>query len=171
MFQFWFSAVHYLKISEQRWFSSEQHWKEKLSELRISAEQRYFSADYLWHSADSELKSSDFWRIQNGNSPFAFRSKILEIQEFYAHYSDFQPNLRKEIDNKTLVVRSFYGPKDLTKKWNFCFLVTAQITELIYFNFSETFSYLVGWNFTIISKNWLFAVTLQTKSWRNLHFP
>ena len=36
-FQVCFSAVHYLKISEQRWFSSEQRWKQKLSELRISA--------------------------------------------------------------------------------------------------------------------------------------
>ena len=37
-FQVCFSAVHYLKISEQRWFSSEQRWKRKFSELKISAE-------------------------------------------------------------------------------------------------------------------------------------
>ena len=37
-FQLCFSAVHYLKISEQRWFSSEQRWKRKFSELKISAE-------------------------------------------------------------------------------------------------------------------------------------
>ena len=37
-FQVCFSAVHYLKISEQRWFTSEQRWKRKFSELKISAE-------------------------------------------------------------------------------------------------------------------------------------
>ena len=44
-FQVCFSAAHYLKISEQRWFSSEQRWfcseqrwKRKYSELKISAE-------------------------------------------------------------------------------------------------------------------------------------
>ena len=35
-FQVCFSAVHCLKISEQRWFSSEQRWKRKFSELKIS---------------------------------------------------------------------------------------------------------------------------------------
>ena len=60
-FQVCFSAVHYLKISEQRWFSSEQRWKRKFSELKISAEtalfqrlfslkQRWFRADQLWFS-------------------------------------------------------------------------------------------------------------------------
>ena len=42
-FQVCFSAVHYLKISEQRWFSSEQRWKRKFSELKISAETALFS--------------------------------------------------------------------------------------------------------------------------------
>ena len=37
-FRICFSAVHYLIKSEQRWFSSEQRWKRKISERRISAE-------------------------------------------------------------------------------------------------------------------------------------
>ena len=53
-FQVCFSAVHYLKISEQRWFSSEQRWKRKFSELKISAEselfQRWFSLKQSWFS-------------------------------------------------------------------------------------------------------------------------
>ena len=44
-FQVCFSAVHYLKISEQRWFSSEQRWKRKFSELKISAETALFSSE------------------------------------------------------------------------------------------------------------------------------
>ena len=51
-FQVCFSAVHYLKISEQRWFSSEQLWKRKFSELKISAVtalfQRWFRAERRW---------------------------------------------------------------------------------------------------------------------------
>ena len=53
-FQVCFSAVHYLKISEQRWFSSEQRWKRKFSELKISPEtalfQRWFSLKQSWFS-------------------------------------------------------------------------------------------------------------------------
>ena len=45
MFQFCFSAVHYLKISEQRWFNFEQRWKRKFSELKISAETALFSSE------------------------------------------------------------------------------------------------------------------------------
>ena len=44
-FQVCFNAVHYLKISEQRWFSSEQRWKRKFSELKISAETALFSSE------------------------------------------------------------------------------------------------------------------------------
>ena len=44
-FQVCFSAVHYLKISEQRWFSSEQSWKRKFSQLKISAETALFSSE------------------------------------------------------------------------------------------------------------------------------
>ena len=44
-FQVCFSAVHYLRISEQRWFSSEQRWKRKFSELKISAETALFSSE------------------------------------------------------------------------------------------------------------------------------
>ena len=44
-FQVCFSAVHYLKISGQRWFSSEQRWKRKFSELKISAETALFSSE------------------------------------------------------------------------------------------------------------------------------
>ena len=44
-FHFCFSAVHYLKISEQRWVSAVQHWKPNVSEQRKSA----------LNSADSEL--------------------------------------------------------------------------------------------------------------------
>ena len=44
-FQVCFSAVHYLKISEQRWFSSEQRWKRKFSELKISTETALFSSE------------------------------------------------------------------------------------------------------------------------------
>ena len=72
-FQVCFSAVHYLKSSEQR-------RKQKFSDLRISSEQPCFSADFVWNSADSELNnadflwnSADFWRIQNDNFCLIFQ--------------------------------------------------------------------------------------------------
>ena len=78
-FRLCFSAVHYLKISEQRWFSSEQRWKRKFSELRISAETTLiFSETALiqgWTaliSFETAMNSADFWRIQNDNFLFIF---------------------------------------------------------------------------------------------------
>ena len=73
-FQVCFSAAHYLKISEQRWFSSEQRWKRKLSELKISAEtalfQRWFSLKQRWFRAEQRwfrLNSANF--LLNSDEP------------------------------------------------------------------------------------------------------
>ena len=51
-FQVCFSALHYLKISEQPWFSSEQRWKRKFSELKISAETALIFSETELNSAD-----------------------------------------------------------------------------------------------------------------------
>ena len=62
-FQVCFSAVHYLKISKQRWFSSEQRWKRKFSELKISAEselfERWFSLKQSWFSLKQRWKTKN----------------------------------------------------------------------------------------------------------------
>ena len=55
-FQVCFSAVHYLKISEQRWFSSEQRWKRKFSELK---NQRWIRAVSALIFSETELIFSE----------------------------------------------------------------------------------------------------------------
>ena len=52
---------------------------------------------------------------------------------------------------------------------NFWFIVTNQVTKQIWFNFSKTFSRLIGWIFKDISESCVFAGILQN-IWRNLHF-
>ena len=51
LFQFWFNAAHYLKISEQRWFSSHQRWKidfpEQQNQPWTALFQRWFSLKHL----------------------------------------------------------------------------------------------------------------------------
>ena len=69
-FQVCFSAVHYLKISEQRWFSSEQRWKRKFSELKISADtalfQRWFSLKQRWFRAEQRwFPLNQRWFLNN----------------------------------------------------------------------------------------------------------
>ena len=100
-FQVCFSAVHYLKISEQRWFSSEQRWKRKFSELKISAEtEQIFSEKALiqsWTvliSSETVLKSADFWIIQNDIFwlTFHFFQKFSTYLNFEAHNCGLQPS-------------------------------------------------------------------------------
>ena len=55
-FQVCFSAVHYLKISEQRWFSSEQRWKRKFSEQK---NQRWIRAVSALFFSETELIFSE----------------------------------------------------------------------------------------------------------------
>ena len=144
-----FSAVHYLKmkISEQRWFSSEQCWKWKFSEPRING-------DFLWNSADSQLNSVNFfcnsaelrrfftdWEWQFMVN-FSFLFKICRSTSV-----NFQPNLRKEVES--LFVQSSCGQKVQQFLENLGFSVIAQVAKLIWFNFPKAFFRLVGWTFKI----------------------
>ena len=77
--QFWFSAVQYLKISEQRWFNSEERWKPEISELEISADQRWISAVFFlkqsWTAlvfSETELNILELWFFQFSSSPDFF---------------------------------------------------------------------------------------------------
>ena len=56
-FQVCFSAVHYLKISKQRWFSSEQRWKRKFSEQK---NQRWIRAVSALIFSETALKHQIF---------------------------------------------------------------------------------------------------------------
>ena len=121
-FQVCFSAVHYLKISEQRWFSSEQRWKRKFSELKISAEKALIFSE-------TALNSADFWIIQNDNCWFIFHyfQNLSKYLNFEAHNSGFQPSLRKEVSNQNLLLhfrtifRHINKLKLLEASWNFSF--------------------------------------------------
>ena len=63
----------------------------------------------------------------------------------------------------------FAQAKDITHTWIFGFTLTAQVTKQIWFNLSKTFLRLDGWNFKIISENWVFVGILQNIR-GNLHF-
>ena len=112
-FQVCFSAVHYLKISEQR-------WKRKFSELKISAETALiqswtaliFSETALIQSwtalifSETALNSADFWIIQIAKYLLIllFFQNFSKYLNFEAHNSGFQPSLRKEVSNKNLLL-------------------------------------------------------------------
>ena len=92
----------FLKASEQHWFSSQQRWKRKFSELKISAEQRWFSVERRWFLTDSELQFL---------VTFSSFLNFFIYLNFKAHNCHFKPNLRKEIVNKNLDVQFFYRLK------------------------------------------------------------
>ena len=135
-FQVCFSAVHYLKISKQR-------WKRKFSELKISAEtalfQRWFSLKQRWF-----LNYSERHLFVN----FSLFSKFSKYINFGAHNSGFQPSLWKELSSKYVLLHF-----RITYTGTFRFTATAQVTKQIWFNFSKTFLRLQGWNFKIIPRN------------------
>ena len=100
-FQVYFSAVHYLKISEQR-------WKRKFSELRFSLKQRCFSVDFLWNSDEQSCFLTDSECQLLVHFPI-FRNfwKYLSCE---VHKSEPQRTLRK-FSYQYLGVQCFYGPK------------------------------------------------------------
>ena len=69
--RFWFIVEHYLKISEQCWFSSEKCWFSS-EQCWFSSEQCWFSSEQCWFSSEqrwkpkiSELETSaeQLWNI------------------------------------------------------------------------------------------------------------
>ena len=141
-FQVCFSAVHYLKISEQRWFSSEQRWKRKFSELKISAlSALIFSETALiqsWTapiSSETALNSADFWIIQNDNCWFIFHyvQNFSKLLNFETHNSGFQPILRNEVSNKNLLLHFRTGLKKFINLSTYY----PYITPLIYWNLNN----------------------------------
>ena len=133
-FQFWFSAVYYLKISEQR-------WKRKFSELKISA-------GCLWNSADSELNSTDllcnisaFWRLKNDNFWLLVNFfEIFKSTSMSRHiFKIFKPICAKTLTTKISWLFSRLMGQCYKKNSNVCVSLTAQVTKLIWFNFSKKF--------------------------------
>ena len=127
-FQVCFSAVHYLKISEQRWFSLKQRW--------FRAEQRWFPLKQRWTALFFEY----------------FRMTIVGL-----FYTLFKISLSTSISRHINLVFSpvyekkwatkinffiFVQGKDMTNTRIFGFTVTAQVTKQIWFNFSKTFLHL-----------------------------
>ena len=146
IFHFCFSAVHYLKVSEQRWFSSERNWKRKFSNLKNSAVSALISSETAPNSAD-------FWQIQNGNFCliFQFYSKILfiifEASQFWGTWFLFSAQYTKSSEQQKFTCSIFLQAKDIIKTWIFGFVVTAQVTKQIWFNFSKNVFAFSGMNF------------------------
>ena len=103
MFKFWFKANNYLKICEQRWFSSEQRWKRNFSELKISAEQRWVSLKEIWFSAELSWPRY-FWRFRKKNFD-GFR--VTVFGSFFSKFSEVTRQV------KTVKLRVDIG----THKW------------------------------------------------------
>ena len=120
-------------LPENLWFRLEKRWKRTFSEPRISADFLWNSAEQLWFWTDSGWQSSVIFSI---------------FFEIFRNASILSPNLRSNANNKNIVVQFSHGPKVRSPKVGFS--VTAQITKLIWFNFSKPFSHLVGWTFKII---------------------
>ena len=96
---------------------------------------------------------------------FRNAQNYLNLEE---HNSHFQSKLRKEV-NKNFSCSIFLWAQDFIRNQRFEFFYTAQVTKLIWFKFSKTFSSLLGWIFNIISRNMNFCFHFA-KNWRNLHF-
>ena len=114
MFHFWFSAVHYLKISKQASFSFEQRWKLKFIEERQNQSCTALKQPLI--SFEAALYSPDFFR-------FRLLANSRELN------SDFQPKRQKQTTK--LVVQCATGP-NLQQKLFFWVLATAKVTELIW---------------------------------------
>ena len=109
-----FSAVHYLKNFKHGWFSSEQRWKRKFSELRISTEHCYFNADFLWNSAEQRSFSwiqedifqchyQFFFEIRRSTSISRYRIVI------------FSPYCWEEVNRKKSICSAFLRANDRTQ--------------------------------------------------------
>ena len=126
-FQVCFSAVHYLKISEQRLFSSEQRWKQKFSELKISAVSALIFYETALNSADFRIIQNDkYWLL------FHFVQNFSKYLNFEAHNSCFQPSLRKKVSNKCLLLHFRTGLR-YNKYLNFwvCCYCSSNKTDMV----------------------------------------
>ena len=159
-FQVCFSAVHYLKISAQRWFSSEQRWKRKFSELKISAE----TALIFSETADSELNSPDFlWIVQNDDFWLLFDffqnfSKYLILE---AHNFAFPPSLRNDVRYQNLLLHFCTGQWCSTSLhfWVYCYC-SSNKTDMVQL-FKNIFSFYRGEISRWFQKKCVFTVNLQ----------
>ena len=125
-----FSAVHYLKVSEQRWFSSEQRWKRKFSELKLSAETALF---HLWFSLKHP---SPEWKFLANFSLFfkIFLSTSISRHIILVSTPFYENNRATKIYFSNCVQAN-----NIKHTWIFGFTLTAQVTKQIWFNFSRTF--------------------------------
>ena len=103
-FQVCFSAVHYLKLSEQPWFRSEQRWKRKFSELKISAESELFQR---WFS----LKQSWFSLKQRWNTKFSEQKISAESELFQRWFS------LKQLWNWKFSEQKISADSELFQRW------------------------------------------------------
>ena len=128
-FQVCFSAFHYLKISEQRWFSSEQRWKRKFSELKISAETALIFSETAVIQSWTALISSEtalifeWFRMAIFGIFFTFFQSFSKYLNFEGHYYGSPPSLRKEARNQTWVLHFRTGQSYNTylNFWVYCY--------------------------------------------------
>ena len=103
-------------VSER--LSADQLWFRIISGLFQSCsfpEKLWSSAEQRWFSNNSEWQFLIHYLLLFQN--------FLNYLDFEAHMSGLQPNLRKEVHNKNLLVPSSYRPKYKTnlKFWVYCY--------------------------------------------------
>ena len=129
-FQVCFSAVHYLKISEQRWFSSEQRWKRKFSELKISAETALFSSEteliQSWTAlifSETALKLEILRAKKSALNQSCFSADFLWNRADFLWNSAETPNFQsKKISAESELFQRWFSLKQswfsLKQRWN-----------------------------------------------------
>ena len=129
-FQVRFSAAHYLKISEQRWFSSEQRWNGKYLELRISAEtalfqlwfslkRRCYREEQRWFPLKQHRALTDSeWQVN-----FPIFSKTSEVPQFWGTYFRLPARFEKRSKQRNFSWSMLLRSKDITKHRKLHFLL------------------------------------------------
>ena len=156
--QLWFRILSGLfqrcSLPENLWTALIQLWTALKTEIFRAKNQRwnsavsalFFSETALiqsWTaltSSETALNSADFWIIQNVNFWLIFLFfKIFQSTSISRHkILVFSPDYEKKRATKSYF-SIFVEAKDITFTWIFGFIVTAQVTNQIWFNFSKTF--------------------------------
>ena len=149
------------RVDVSETFSANQLWFRILSGLF----QRCSLPENLWAeliqswtaliSSEAALNSVDFWIIQNGNFWFIFHFfssfNFFEVPQFRGIWLWLSTQFAKRSEQQKNSCS--YRPKMSHKLDFFGFIVTAQVTKQIWFNFSKPFLRLEGWLFKIIPRN------------------
>ena len=100
---------------------------------------------------------------------FSFFLEIFRSTSVLGHYFRLSVQFAKTSGQQKFSCSIFWRAKDIAYTGKIGFSVMAQITKLIWFTFSKTFSRLLRWAFKILSKKFSFCCHFTVYG-GNLHF-